>query len=445
MPNISIREQEETIYRAFDATENTVLIPLLYARAYTKTKAEGSEEETVTYLESDDIKGILFSSVNDFKTALSGHYVYTDEATIDRSYAMAYELLLAGLNVVIKPITFDNADKKYHGNDGTAVNTYIDEEAYFEILEKAINENGAYEEFRDRNIFNIKFITSGAYMNKGAITNAENSAIVAIDKTMVEIAEARGDAIALVELRPTFENKSELISELKEMTVGEEYMYSACFFPWCTFTTAAGGITTTTKMPACFAYLKAYANSIKSNANWFAASGVTRGQIPDMVAPTFDVGEALMHILQGDIAYDNTNFLQLRVNPIYNAGSYGYRIWGNRTTWASSTSTKLKYQEFLNVRVLLCDIKKQTFHAAMRTTFEPNDDIVWINFKGLVNTLLEQMVSGRGLMFYRWTKQKADDKATIKATLTIRPIEAVESFDINVVLTEDETTLTESV
>lgn len=222
-------------------------------------------------------------------------------------------------------------------------------------------------------------------------------------------------------------------------------MYSACFFPWCTFTTSAGGVTTTTKMPACFAYLKAYANSVKSNANWFAASGVTRGQIPDMVAPAFDVGESLMHILQGDVAYDNTNFLQLRVNPIYNAGSYGYRIWGNRTTWASSTATKLRYQEFLNVRILVCDIKKQTFHAAMRTTFEPNDDIVWINFKGLVNTLLEQMVSGRGLMFYRWTKQKADDKATIKATLTIRPIEAVESFDINVILTEDETTLTESV
>lgn len=441
MPNISIREQEETIYKAFDATENTVLIPLLYARFFTRTKAEGSEEETVTYLESDDLKGVLFSSVNDFKTALSNHYVYTEGTTPDKSYIMAYELLLAGLNVVIKPIVFDNADKKYHGEDGTSANTFIDEEAYFDILEKAIVENGALEEFRDRNIFNIKFITSGAYMNKGAITNDENSAVVAIDKVLVDIAEDRGDAIALVELRPTFENKSELISELKEMTVGEDYTYSACFFPWCSFSTTLGG---TLKMPACFAYLKAYANSVSSNANWFAASGVTRGQIPDMIAPEFDVGESLMHILQGDIAYDNTNYLQLRVNPIYNAGTYGYRIWGNRTTWASSTSTKLKYQEFLNVRVLLCDIKKQTFHAAMRTTFEPNDDIVWINFKGLVNTLLEQMVSGRGLTFYRWTKEKADDKATIKATLTIKPIEAVESFDINVVLTEDETTLTES-
>lgn len=101
------------------------------------------------------------------------------------------------------------------------------------------------------------------------------------------------------------------------------------------------------------------------------------------------------------------------------------------------------YMDFLNVRILLCDIKKQTFHAAMRTTFEPNDDIVWINFKGLVNTLLERMVSGRGLHWYKWTKQKADDKAVIKATLTIKPIEAVESFDINIVLTEDETVLTE--
>lgn len=91
----------------------------------------------------------------------------------------------------------------------------------------------------------------------------------------------------------------------------------------------------------------------------------------------------------------------------------------------------------------MCDIKKQIYHAAMRVTFEPNDDIVWINFKTLANTLLENMKSGRGLRWYKWKKEVVSQKALIKATLTIQPIEAVESFDFTIVLTDEDTTIEE--
>lgn len=441
MPNIRISEQESSSIRAFDVTENTVLVPILYARTLVNSGG------TRVYNESANVPAKLFTSAAAYATAFDSHTCYTaydvDKNVLikDKTNAFIYDLLLSGLNVVVKPITFDNAADAYHPEAALDVNiNIVTEEVILDLLENAFTE-GALEEFKDRNLFNIKFITSGAYPNKGKRSSDDDAKVLTMDKIMVEVAEERGDAIALVELRESFTDKEELLGELSEMSADTAYMFAAGFFPWCTMTTNAGNIT----MPACFAYLKAYASSVKQNANWFAASGVSRGQIPDLVNPTFDVGESLMHILQGDVAYNNSKYLDIRINPIYNAGTYGYRIWGNRTAWGSSSSNELKYQEFLNVRVLLCDIKKQTFHAAMRTTFEPNDDIVWINFKGLVNSLLERMVSGRGLQFYRWTKEKADDKATIKATLTIKPIEAVESFDINVVLTEDETTLTEAV
>lgn len=441
MPNIRISEQESSSIRAFDVTENTVLVPILYARTLVM------ESGARVYTESANVPAKLFSSATAYASAFDSHVCYTaydsdkNVLTKDKTNAFIYDLLLAGLNVVVKPITFDNAADQYHTDSALDVNINIaTEETILELLEKAF-EDGALEEFKDRNLFNIKFITSGAYPNKGKVSSDDDAKILTMDKVMVDVAEERGDAIALVELRESFTSKEELLSELSTMSADTGYMYASCFFPWCTMTTNAGNVT----MPACFAYLKAYASSVKQNANWFAASGVSRGQVPDLVTPSFDIGESLMHILQGDVAYNNSVYLDIRVNPIYNAGTYGYRIWGNRTAWGSSSSNELKYQEFLNVRILLCDIKKQTFHAAMRTTFEPNDDIVWINFKGLANSLLERMVSGRGLQFYRWTKEKADDKATIKATLTIKPIEAVESFDINVVLTEDETTLTEAV
>lgn len=437
MPNINIREQEETLYRVFDATENTVLIPLVYARSFIK-----GEGNTVTYSEVEDIPGMLFTSVNEFKTKMVGKFVYTDAEgrILDRSYVMAHELLLAGLNVVIKPITFDNANSKYHPGEFNT-KTIISEDEIMQLLVNSFSK-GALEEFKDRNLFNIKFITSGGYANKGLLT-ANGDTSLALDTKLVEIAEKRGDSIALIELREMFSSKTELLNELKDINPTTSYKYAACFFPWCKFTTSVGGIADEYNMPASFAYLKAYANSVSKNANWFAASGVMRGEIPNLVTPSFEVGESLMHVLQGDLPYDGSSYLSLRINPIYNAGTYGYRIWGNKVFDPTNSAAKSMYMDFLNVRILLCDIKKQTFHAAMRTTFEPNDDIVWINFKGLVNTLLERMVSGRGLHWYKWTKQKADDKAVIKATLTIKPIEAVESFDINIVLTEDETVLTE--
>ena len=222
---------------------------------------------------------------------------------------------------------------------------------------------------------------------------------------------------------------------------GEKYKYAASFYPWCLFSTNFSVKESYVTMPACFAYLKAYANSVKTNANWFATSGITRGAIPNLVRPLKEVGEAIMHVLQGDTKYDGLYSLN-KVNPIYNAGTYGYRIWGNRVAWNTQDISNLLYQEFLNVRILLCDIKKQIYHSAMRVTFEPNDDIVWVNFKTLANTLLDKMKSGRGLQYYRWSKE-ISPKATIKASLTIKPIEAVESFDINIILTEEETTVDE--
>ena len=71
--------------------------------------------------------------------------------------------------------------------------------------------------------------------------------------------------------------------------------------------------------------------------------------------------------------------------------------------------------------------------ASDRVQFEPNDDITWINFLNIVNKLLDGMVNNRGLDWYTWKKLDTDGiKGLIKAVVTVKPIEAVESFDITV-------------
>lgn len=447
MPNIIINEQEEVTFAPFDVTENTVLIPMLYARTVNTIEEYEDSETVITkniYGESEDLPGVLYTSAAKLKSDILGsnHAVYIDaERTefIDKSYIMAYKLLLQGLNVVIKPITYDNINM---------TNVISIDEAY-QIMEDAIN-NGALDEFKDRNIFNIKFITTGGYANfdreyfideEDSESSEATSMRTYSYNTIRALARERGDAVALVELGEYFENKEELFESIQKYELDSSNdLNAAAFFPWASLSIPEINSSSPILMPASFCYLLAYAQSVKSNANWFAAAGTVRGLIPGLIRPSFEVGEALMHTLQGDEEAGES--LSIMVNPIYNAGTYGYRIWGNRVVFKSDIQAD-RFMNFLNVRMLLCDIKKQIFHAAMRCTFEPNDDIVWINFKTLASSLLDRMKSGRGISWYKWTKEIAPRKAMIKATLTIRPIEAVESFDINIVLTDEEATIEE--
>lgn len=532
MPRIDITEQEEATLTAFDVTENVVLIPILYARNYDNNWVVKSD---------DDLKTKTYKSYKLFKnefSASSGYpgggkdsagkrFLYVGDsqaAQPDASYIMIYECLLHGLTVVVKPIALDDNVAKNHWDDANR-RIVLTKSEYHEMLEDAICNKNALEEFKSRNIYNIKFLTSGAYSNYGhcgyaprkvvadlsildaSVNNIYLNDALTIDpaakvgskvtiqisdvpkvktvianydtKTEVKLAEALtydrnatigstvsirtlcsiadelvatavsrgGDAIALCELKESFDTNKELLDELSDLTPDSNYKYSAMFYPWVNIRSGAVGSTLGEyKLPACFGYLMAYANSVQTYANWFAAAGVQRGYIPTLTSPCAEVSEALMHTLQGDNASDVYAEYQLnvRVNPIMNTGNYGIRIWGNKTTYAGGSAITNKYTDFLNVRVLVCDIRKQLYHASVRTTFEPNDDIVWLNFKTLTNTLLEKMKSGRGIQWYKWTKEKTSEKAVIKCNLEIKPIEAVESFDISITLTDEDISAEES-
>ena len=434
MPVINIQETEVTSLAPFDITENTVLVPMLYARDFEK-----DSEGTVTYLEGDVPSAILYKNARQFKSDIyNGGHVVTVDSNPDKTYTMVYELLLKGLRVVVKFIKFDNE---------AVENTLSLYEAY-KLINDAI-EDGLLDEFGNKNLFNIKFITTGAYANCGDVCIDESSSEGEVFNTSMylrlkELAAQRGDAVALVEYKEFFKDEADIIDTINATDTGDDGKFAAAFIPWCTFTATATGSAVDVKLPACHAYLMAFANSVQTNANWFAASGVIRGFVPNLVQPDFNIGEALMHTLQGDS--EASTSLNVAVNPVYNAGTYGYKIWGNRVLYRTSGGVNVTldmYMNFLNVRMLLCDIKKQIYHAAMRVTFEPNDDIVWINFKTLTNSLLDKMKSGRGISWYKWTKEIPEQLATIKATLTIKPIEAVESFDITIVLTDEEASIEE--
>ena len=452
MPRIIINEDELTTFAQFNATENSVLIPLFVTndkepKRYTSLSSFKKDFPIGTIKNDKDsegnypinIEGGVVSYWIETKTFTepdSSEEKYREIAWFDKSYLMICELLSAGLVVVVAPITHEPFEKES------------------DIIEEIQNVN--FSSFGDKNLWNIKFITTGAYPNvlwTDSPEQGQEPGATGAYAGIRKVASSRGDCISLMEFpeeTPFDKDASSQSSESKKSL--KDYIESiqagakceAAFYPWGTYNTAAAGLSnqTVSSMPACFGYLLAVAiNSLNNNADWLANSGVIRGKVPGLSSLKYNIGESAMHYLQCDIVSEddtdgdaNTN---MAVNPIMPVGTYGIRIWGNRTT--ASDGITDNYSNFLNVRILLCDIKKQLYHSSLRITFEPNDDIAWINFKKLNNTLLDQMQSGRGIQWYRWKKLVAGKKATLKALLTVKPIEALEYFDITVSLAEDET------
>ena len=328
------------------------------------------------------------------------------------------------------------------------------------ILDELISKQGFYNELRDKTRFNFKFLTTGSYEN-ALVTNNDPELEV---KTMVNICAAlkdidnqsgRGECFTLVDFSSDhigedfYQDLNSLYSGAFINNEVEYWKFTFCTYPWVikkvVSETSEGNTSKIIplELTGSYAYLKAFADYISENPglDYMAIAGYNRGTVGDVedCTPVVDLGEIDMHILQND-SFSTQAVLPLTVNPIIKCHDGMYRIWGNRVMLPlDKANGEQIYSDqvkdcnyFLNVRHLVSDIKKECYFASTRVSFEPNDDVTWFNFKSIVNPLLDNMVLNRGMEWYSWKRLPADAKGLMKAMLTIKPIEAVESFDITV-------------
>lgn len=331
-------------------------------------------------------------------------------------------IALSGLDVEIPLIYSGEADEDEFTVEG-----------FYNVLTTHDDIESIFEKLVDRGEYNIKFITSGGYPS--FITSGEKAGTdVAV--TMLTVAGNRGDVVALIDHDESA--KSEDVYNLinntnanglnRKMTtsLGEDIQkYGAMFTPWSKYQIVSAN--EIIALPASYGYLRCLAASTKTNANWYAVSGVTRGQVPSLLEEMPKVTGAVADKLQSRTG--------VSINPITNIRPYGYCIWGNRTLY--NTAKDLVASSFLNIRMLTNDVKKVVYAAAKELTFELNDNILWLNFKAKIEPTLEQMKSGNGLSGYKITKLPTTKKATIVCKITLYAVEAVEDWDITVELADN--------
>lgn len=438
MPNVNIRELDNTGSEAITYDDYAVVIPGLINKGRTSGEdahyywpSVSGEGETI-----EDFKAVRFDNLSKFKECFPALEIQEGGETAPTygySYDMACALLKLGLVVIYKP-----------------AGGYNDPDDISNLREDFFNE------FADKGLYDIRFITTGQFRADYTAPAASDSDNATYCPAAI-VAATRGDCVAVIDI-PT-ENAGSVATiqaYLHNLNLGtvihtdsmgkteEEAVskYVAAFAPECTCTIEADG----QKLTGAFAYLAAFAKQIKTTPEWFATAGAVRGTIPfNNVVTTAAFGDSAIAALQprkagltdqGDKAWKNS------CNVICNIRPYGNIIWGNRTAYAPTTNEMTIYGEglraghFLNIRQLCCTIKKTLYRAARKFTFEPNSDTLWANFCAEIRPTLEKMRTGQGIRGYKIIRENTSQKAVLRATIKIVPIEAVEDFDLTVEMTD---------
>lgn len=341
---------------------------------------------------------------------------------------IAYELLGLGYTVLYKKL------------DETVVSQRV----------QKLTDGAFWEPLKDKSIFNFRYVTTGGYYSAGAMNRICELAAFRND-TKLEDADiygnlsGRGDCIALCDIDENVPGKK--ISgglTLREAIQNIGYaanlitlsnQYSAIFAPKVTYVMADVDVKDwdyNKTFPASFHYLACAARTFERYSEWYAVAGYNRGISNYAVANTsIKLGEIAINTLAPRVVNTAMN-VQKSVNLILHERG-NYFLWGNRTAYRLDTNG-IVFHHFLNIRQLCCSIKKQLYTACRQFTFDPNSDLLWINFVNAIKPTLEAMKADQGIKGYTITRTTNDKKALLTARIRIVPIEAVEDFDISIYL-----------
>lgn len=406
MPQIRINEVDNTVGTNLTALSNIVFIPGPLGK--NAVMASNTDKLITSIAEFEE-------QVGKEAKEIEGDEEASDAAkeAFNKAYYFATRLLASGMYV------------RYYALAAVEASAMITELAAADI----------WESIKDKALYDLRFITSGSLVNQ------------TINTKIKDVAESRGDVLGLIDYEIKYETlqigSQSINKQILDYCSAYASKYCASFTPWCKFGDSIDPI----ELPASFGYLVAYAASVQSNPAYKAVAGVRRGQIPGLIRPNLEFGDAdIKYFENHDVNMDEEGYnYGVAINPIANIRPYGYVVWGNRTLFNNGEGG-LVASSFLNIRQLLINLKQFLYKAARKYTFETNSVTLWLKFSGEVSTELETMKANDGIRNYKIEKNiklingarvDVNVKGRLTALIHIEPIEAIEDFDLTVELADE--------
>ena len=308
-----------------------------------------------------------------------------------------------------------------------------------------------WEPLKQKSVYRIRYLTSGGCYDSGVVAKMQKIAYVN-NKAKIEDVDVykkeigRGDVIVLADIDESADDivkantKEKLLLAFGKEAAkfgGNGGKFTAVFAPRVAydFGYPKDDVYSNDQLfPASFHYLACAAYAQERYAEWYAVAGYTRGICGKPIKYlTKTFGDVDVNTLCPRVANDYAKVAAVNL-IITERGNY--YLWGNRTAEPLPLTDKesLKFSHFLNIRQLCCTLKQVLYEATRQFTFEPNSDLLWINFVNAIKPTLEAMKADQGISGYKISRVATDKKALLVAKIRIVPIEAVEDFDISIYL-----------
>jgi hypothetical protein len=247
------------------------------------------------------------------------------------------------------------------------------------------------------------------------IDTFDNTNLVEAAIEMVE--EDRSDSLYIATTPDTDGSGNILeIGDVTDTLDGQfDSSYSATFWPWIQINDAENN---------CNIYIPPTRDVVRNIAltdnisfPWFAAAGLQRG--------TVDGIKARVKLT----ASQRNDLYAARVNPVNSSTSDGLYIIGNKTLQIRESAT-----DRINVRRLLLQTRKLISAVAVRLLFEQNDSVVRNQFLSLVNPILSNIRTSRGLADFRVDLSNSPedyDRKEMNGTIYLKPTNALEFINLS--------------
>lgn len=233
-----------------------------------------------------------------------------------------------------------------------------------------------------------------------------------VEETIEMVEQDRADSLYIVTTPDTDAGGAVLLPEdVTDQLYGQfDSNYTCTYWPWIQINDAENNV---------YIYVPPTRDVVRNIAltdniafPWFAVAGVQRGDVDAIKA------RVKLTLGERDTLYEN------RINPIATFASEGIKIWGNKTLQVKESAL-----DRINVRRLLLQARKLISAVAIRLLFEQNDDIVRNQFLSLVNPILDNIRSERGLTDFRVvldSSPESIDRNELLGRIFLKPTRALE-------------------
>ena len=219
-------------------------------------------------------------------------------------------------------------------------------------------------------------------------------------------------------------NNSNSASETGEDGLTVAYTYSSIYYPNGYATNLSGS---NVAVPASHAMLRTFAYNDAVGEQWFAPAGLRRGILTNLTNVGYVSADDGEFKPVGLTAGQEDSLYTAKINPLLFIPGSGLVAMGQKTLSALTTA-----EDRVNVARLVVYLRRQLDILSRPFIFEPNDKITRNEIKGVIDRMMNDLVTRRALYDFLVVCDESNntpariDRNELWVDIAIEPVKAVE-------------------